>query len=304
MPGAAIGDVSRVPQDLVAAMRTVGLTHITAVSGSHFALLGGAVLALTGALALPRGLRSLIGVAVLTGLVLLVHPQPSVVRAAVMGAVGCLGLVVGRRSSAVPALATAVVVLLVVDPWLSRSAGFALSVLATGGIVLMAARLTSLLQHVLPRWLAIAVSVPVAAQAVCAPVLVLLDPAVSVYAVPANVLAAPALVPATLLGVATTVVAPWWPAAATGLATGAGGATWWVASVARTGAALPGAQLPWDGGPLGVAALVAFDAALLIPLLGGGRLVRERRPWILAVAALLLPGVLPEVRSAVLRLFV
>ncbi|WP_284294087.1 hypothetical protein [Luteimicrobium album] len=33
VPGVAVGDVTRLPDDLDTAMRTVGLTHVTAVSG-------------------------------------------------------------------------------------------------------------------------------------------------------------------------------------------------------------------------------------------------------------------------------
>jgi hypothetical protein len=50
------------------------------------------------------------------------------------------------------------------------------------------------------------VRLPVAAQLVCAPVILLLTPAVSLYAVPANVLAAPAVAPATVLGLAAGCV--------------------------------------------------------------------------------------------------
>src|SRR5699024_8124394 len=111
-------------------------------------------------------------------------------------AAGLLAVLLGRPSQAVAALCVTVVLLLLVDPWLARSYGFALSVLATAGLVLGTAPIARTLARVVPRWLAVAVAVPVAAQLACAPVIVLLDPSVSLYAVPANLLAAPALVPA------------------------------------------------------------------------------------------------------------
>ena len=302
VPGAAIGDVSRVPDDLTAAMRAVGLTHVTAVSGSHFALLAGAVLSLTGALRLSRTSRALITAATIGGLVLLVHPQPSVVRAAVMGVVGCLGLVLGRRSSAVAGLCVAVILLLLVDPWLARSLGFVLSVSATAAIVILGPRLADAFSRCMPGWLADGLAVPVAAQVVCAPVVVLLTPAVSVYAVPANLLAAPALVPATLLGVAATLVAGWWPMAGRLLCEGAGAASWWVAAVARTGAAMPGATLPWRDDICGAVALLAVDAAVVVALLGARRLRREGRLGILALTLLVAVLLLPEERSMVVTL--
>ena len=53
---------------------------------------------------------------------------------------------------------------------------------------------------------AAAVAVPLAAQAVCGPVVAMLAGQVSLVAVLANVLVAPAVAPATVLGVLATVV--------------------------------------------------------------------------------------------------
>ena len=300
VPGAAIGDTSRIPESLGEAMRSVSLTHVTAVSGSHFAVLAVTVLALTGCLRMPRAARAAVSILALAGFVVLVHPEPSVVRAGVMGAVATSGLLLGRRSSAVPALMAAVITLLVVDPWLARSFGFALSVLATAGIVLVAPHLAARMSTWLPGWLATAVAVPASAQLVCAPVVVLLDPVVSLGAIPANLLAAPALVPATLLGLAATLVAPWWPDAATLLAWGAGGPAWWVAAVARAGAALPGGRLDWPAGLPGLVALLAVHSAGAVAVLGAGRLARERRPGAMLVAAVLALALVPTVRSSLL----
>ena len=75
----------------------------------------------------------------IVGFVLLARTEPSVLRAAVMGTVGAGRA--GRRRPAARALAAlgrAVVVLVLLDPALAVSAGFALSVLATGGILLLA----------------------------------------------------------------------------------------------------------------------------------------------------------------------
>ena len=277
VPGAAVGDTSRLPADLDEAMRVAGLTHVTAVSGGHFAVLSSTVLGLAALLGLPRWARALAVGAVMTWFVLLVHPEPSVLRTAAMGLAGVVGLLVGRPSRAVPALAATVVVLLVVDPWLARSYGFVLSVAATGAIVLLAPRLAARVRGLVPHWLALAIAVPVAAQAACGPVLLMLQPTLSPYAVPANVLAAPALVPATLLGVGATVTGPWAPELAGLLARGAAGATWWIATVARTVAGLPGASVAWPGGAVGAALLAGLTAAVLGILVRGGRSRSEER---------------------------
>ncbi|HYF73617.1 MAG TPA: ComEC/Rec2 family competence protein [Nocardioides sp.] len=263
VPGVAVGDTSRLPADLDTAMRDVGLTHITAVSGGHFAVLATTVLAAAAALRVPRRPRALVTAVAMGAFVLLVHPDPSVVRAAVMGGVSALGMLLGRPSRTLPALAAGVLGLVVVDPWLARSLGFVLSVLATAGIATLAPVIAGWLSA-LPRWLAVAIAVPTAAQAVCGPVLVLVDPAVSPYAVPANLLAAPALLPATVLGVGAAVIAPVSVPVGEVLAQLSGAAAWWIAGVARAVAALPGARYAWRSGVEGALTLALLTVALLL----------------------------------------
>ncbi|WP_258723716.1 ComEC/Rec2 family competence protein [Cellulomonas sp. NS3] len=268
VPGIAVGDTSALPDDLDRAMRDSGLTHVTAVSGAHFSIVGAGVLVLTGAAGLPRRARAAVVCAVMLGFVVLVHPGPSVLRAAAMGAVGLGALVLGRPARAVPALAAAVVVLLVADPWLARELGFVLSVVATSGLVLLAGPLARRWSGSARAPVAYALAVPVAAQSVCAPVVLLLSPAVALYAVPANVLVAPAVAPATVLGLLAALVSPWWHAAGVILAELAGLACWWIATVARVAAALPGAQVAWTPGVVGLVLLAAGTAAGLALLLG------------------------------------
>src|SRR5690606_39518364 len=76
------------------------------------------------------------------------------------------------------------------------------------------------------------------ARSTVIPYTTLFRSAVATYAVPANVLAAPAVPPATVLGVLATVVSPWLPALAGPLATAAGWCTGWIARVALGWAAL------------------------------------------------------------------
>ncbi len=290
VPGIAVGDDRAVPADLTEDMRVTALTHLTAVSGAHVAIVLGTVLALCAWM--PRHVRAVLGAVVLVAFVALVRPEPSVSRSALMGAVVLTGLLLGRPARALPALCAAVVVLLVIDPWMSRSYGFVLSVLATGGLVLMARPWARWLSHVMPRWLATVVAVPGAAQAACGPVVLLLQPAVALYAVPANVMAALAVPPATVLGVGAALVASFWPAGGAALAAAASVATSWIALAARTFAGLPGAQLPWPGTVAGVVALASVTVVGLVVL---ARLGPPRPgPWLPAVLAvgilLLVPG--------------
>jgi competence protein ComEC len=122
---------------------------------------------------------ALVGAASVVFFVLLARPQPSVLRAAAMGVVALAGLASGSRARGVRVLCVAVVGLVVVDPWLARSPGFILSTLATVGILLLGPAWRDLLNRWLPRALAEAVAVPLAAQLVCLPVLAAISGRVS-----------------------------------------------------------------------------------------------------------------------------
>ena len=271
-------------------MRTVSMTHLTAVSGQHVAIILGLGLEALGAL--PRRWRALLGAVMLTLLVILVRPSGSVLRAATMGAVMLLGVVAGRRAASVPALCAGAIVLLLIDPWQSRDYGFALSVAATAGIVIGSKPVAAHLSRRLPRWLAAAVALPLVAQAACGPILILLQPSVGAWSVPANLLSEPAAVIATISGLLAALIAPAWPAAAAVTAWPALAACSWMVWVAGFFAHLPGAALPWSEGLTGALALGACEIGVLLAVSprarraladGAGRLRRRARgrlaPW-------------------------
>ncbi|WP_167051371.1 ComEC/Rec2 family competence protein [Salinibacterium sp. ZJ77] len=264
LPGLAVGDTSRVDEGLHADMKISSLSHLTAVSGANCAIVVGAVFAIAAALGTPRGVRVGAALLALIGFVVLVTPEPSVLRASVMAGVVLIGLASGRPMRGVPALALAVVVLLVVDPWTARSYGFALSVLATAGLLLLASPLASLLARWVPAPLALVVAIPLAAQLACQPVLVLLSPTIAGWGVLANVLAGPAAPLATVLGLIACLLAPVAPPIAVALAAIAWLPATWVASVATLGADLPGARLPWLDGAAGLVSLAALTALGLV----------------------------------------
>ena len=282
--GVALGDDHSLPAPLREDMRTVSMTHLTAVSGQHVAIILGLGLEALGAL--PRRWRALLGAVMLTLLVILVRPSGSVLRAATMGAVMLLGVVAGRRAASVPALCAGAIVLLLIDPWQSRDYGFALSVAATAGIVIGSKPVAAHLSRRLPRWLAAAVALPLVAQAACGPILILLQPSVGAWSVPANLLSEPAAVIATISGLLAALIAPAWPAAAAVTAWPALAACSWMVLVAGLFAHLPGAALPWPEGLTGALALGACEIGVLLAVSprarraladGAGRLRRPAR---------------------------
>lgn len=280
LPGLVLGDTSTLPGELSDDMRTAGLSHLTAVSGANVSIVLGAALALA-AVGRVRGRgRAVVAGVALVGFLILVRPSPSVVRATAMGAVVVLSLLTGGQRRGPPALAAASLVLLLLDPWLAVSPGFALSVAATAGLLLVAPRLRDGLATRCPRLpaaLVEALSVTVSAQLVTAPVLVLIGASVGLGAVPANLLAEVAVAPATLLGVAATLASAVSPALAHAIAVPAVLCAQWVAWVAHGVASTAPLLIPWPTGARG--------AALVLLLLASGALaVRFRAPARRAVA--------------------
>ncbi|GAA4666482.1 ComEC/Rec2 family competence protein [Frondihabitans cladoniiphilus] len=287
LPGLAIGDTSAVDESLEAAMKGASLTHLTAVSGANCAVVVALVLALGLQLRIPRLVRLGAAAAVLALFVVLVTPEPSVLRAAVMALVAIVLVAAGRPVRPLPLLAVAVGVLLLVDPWLAREYGFALSVLATAGLVVLAGPLARLFARVVPEPVAVALAVPFAAQLACQPLLITLSPSIPVHGLAANVLAEPAAPVATVLGLLACLVGPVWPGGAAVVAAAAWVPAAWIGAVARFCSSLPGRALPWPAEGWSVALL-----ALLVLLVAGVVLTTPyRRSRRVAVVGLLVVAV-------------
>ncbi|WP_323178199.1 ComEC/Rec2 family competence protein [Streptomyces sp. NBC_00340] len=289
LPGLVVGDTARVTPELDEAFKATDLTHLLAVSGGNFTILlalfiGPAGLAqrverrgLAPRLGVPLRATALLGGALTLAFVIVCRPDPSVLRAAACGSIALLAIATGRRRSLIPALATAVLLLVLYDPWLSRSYGFLLSVLATGALLTVAPRWSAALRRrrVPPR-LAEALAAAGAAQALCAPVVAVLSARVSLVAVPCNLLAEFAVAPATVLGFGTLATASVAMPVAKVLAWCASWPARWIAEIARTGAALPGGGVDWPGSWAG-AGLLALVTVVVV--LVGRRLLRH--PWLI-----------------------
>ncbi|TXN32841.1 ComEC/Rec2 family competence protein [Lacisediminihabitans profunda] len=288
LPGLAIGDTSAVSPALGAAMKATSLSHLTAVSGANCAVVIALIMLAGAALGLSRRWRIAASLVVLLGFVVLVTPQPSVLRSAVMATLVLVATAAGRPVRGVSILSLASVILLAVDPWLSRSYGFILSVLATGGLLILAGPITRLLARRLPTWVAAIVAIPLAAQLACQPVLVLLNPVIPTYGVLANMLAEPAAPLATVLGLAACLVLAPLPAIGHAIAWVAWLPAAWIAAVAQFFAGLPGSAIPWPAGAPGVAlAALATAAGLLAAFPPRSRALAVRRVASAGLALLL-----------------
>ncbi|WP_260614967.1 ComEC/Rec2 family competence protein [Microbispora sp. KK1-11] len=281
LPGLVVGDVSRLDEEVRLDLATAGLGHLTAVSGTNLAVVAGAVLLLGRFAGLPLAIRAVVAVLAMIAFSVVARPSPSVLRALVMGTVAAVALGTGRTRDGVAALSATVLGLVVFDPGLARQWGFALSVFATGGILVLAPRWRDrLTARRVPRLLAEALAVTAAAQAAVTPLLVLMSGRLDLAAVPANLLAEPAVAPATVLGFGAAVIAPVSMDLARLLVRPAGWAVGWIIAVAQRAADLPFASAQWFGGVAGVAALAAAAVGGWLVLRG-----RARRRVVVALAA-------------------
>jgi competence protein ComEC len=214
--------------------------------------------------------------------VLLCRTEPSVLRAAAMGLVALAALGLSGRAAGLRSLSVATILLIMIDPWLGRSLGFALSVLATGGIVWWSRRWVQGMQRWAPRVVGEAIAVPLAAHLATLPVAAAISEQVSMIGIITNAVAGPFVGPATVLGFAaaglslvSSTVAGW-----------AGMLACWLAQpilwTAHLGASLPGASWRW---PATLPSLVVLAAGCLIAAMLAPWVLRSR--WLaLAVAVL------------------
>ncbi len=262
VPALVDGDDAEVTPDLQEAFRATGLTHLLAVSGTNLTLVVGFLLALAGWCRVRGRWLHVVAAAGIVGFVLLARTEPSVLRAAVMGTIGLVALGTDGRHRALRGLGAAVLVLVLLDPALAVSAGFALSALATGGILLLAPAWRDALARWLPRWLAEAIAVPAAAQLACTPLVAAISGQVSLVAVVANLLAAPVVGPATVLGLAGGLLTLVWAPIGRLCGTLASWCVAWLIAVAEHGAALPTAAVGWGTSTVALVLLTVLTVAV------------------------------------------
>jgi len=211
IPGMVLGDTSKQSVEFKNSMRRSGLTHLVAVSGANFALVSAFVLWMMQFLFVRMKFRLSATAISLIAFIALVRPSPSVLRAAAMAAVLLVAQGTKKGRDSLPALGFAMAAVVVVDPWQARDAGFALSVLATAGLLLFAPVLIEKLSIHLPGKLAQALAPPIAATVFCSPIIVALSGYLAPMSVIANLLAAPFVAPITIVGFIAALFSPFAP---------------------------------------------------------------------------------------------
>ena len=212
IPGLTLGDTRNLTKDLNTSMRSAGLTHLVSVSGANVTILLSLVFLVLARTS--RSTRFIVAILTLASFVVLVRPQPSVLRAAAMGFVMLFAFVLQRKTAAINVLAVSVAVLVVIDPLLSATFGFALSVLATAGLLIwskpVGQKLSAALPNSIPQWLVDGIVVTICAQLAVLPILILLGAKISLVAIPANLLAVPLAGYVMISGLILTCLALVW----------------------------------------------------------------------------------------------
>jgi competence protein ComEC len=248
--GLVIGDDRDQGPAQRARFRAAGLTHLLAVSGQNVAFALAVVAPLTSRA--PPGRRFVLTLVVLAVFAVATRLEPSVLRATATAGVTALAVVRGRRASGIRALGLAVTALTLVDPFLTDSVGFQLSVAASGGILVLGPALAQRLPG--PGPVRMAAAVTIAAQLGVSPILIAMFGPVSVVTLPANLLAGWAAGAVMTLGLSVGLLAAVVPsevAAVVQLPTVA--LVWWIDQVAVWSVRVPAPRL----GGLAVFALVA-----------------------------------------------
>jgi len=226
--------------------RASGLAHLLAVSGSNVALLVALVLGAAWVAGAGRALAQGAAILAIAAYVGVVGASPSVVRAGVAGGLAAAAWLLSRPVDRWHLFAAGLAALLLHNPYNALDAGFQLSFAAVAAILLAVPRLTRWFEGTpIPPLLAVPIAVSGACTLATAPIAWWhFDELHLVGAVPANLLAAPA-VPAILwLGVLAAALDPVLPVAAAGCAALARYPCLYLYAVAELGAWID-AQVRW-----------------------------------------------------------
>jgi competence protein ComEC len=267
LEGVVLGDDSGLSDQLRQRFRASGLYHLLAVSGQNVALVAGGALGLAWLLGLPRWLGEIGALAGIGGYVLAVGAQPSVVRAGIAGALGSLAWLTARMTDRWYFLLLAAALLLAWNPYTLLDAGFELSFAAVVAIFALVPRFMRVLEgYPVPPAAAGVIAVSAACGLATAPVLWLQFHAIPLLTVPANALAAPAMIPLLTLALVGAVASPLAPALTVAIAWLNGWCAAYLAACARLIGGLPGAQIRSMR-----AALLLLSGALLAAAYASGR---------------------------------
>jgi competence protein ComEC len=241
--GVVLGDENGLSDGLRQRFRAAGLYHLLAVSGQNVVLVAGSVLAVAWVLGISRLVAQLGAIAAIAAYVLAVGAQPSIVRAGIAGGLCSLAWLTARVADRWQLLLVGAIALLAWNPYTLFDAGFQLSFAAVVAIFVLVPRVQGVLAGYPLGGLRPGIAVSAACGIATAPILWLQFHSLQLLAIPANLLAAPAVVPLLALALAAAAVGPLSPSAAAAFAWLNGWCAAYLAAVARVVGGLPFAQI-------------------------------------------------------------
>jgi competence protein ComEC len=241
--GVVLGEDGGLSDEVRQRFRAAGLYHLLAVSGQNVALVAGGVLLLAWLLGASRMIAEIGALAAIAAYVLAVGAQPSVIRAGIAGALCSVAWLTARATDRWHLLLVGAIALLAWNPYTVFDAGFQLSFAAVTAIFVLVPPIQRFLEGYPLGRLRPVVSVSAACGLVTAPILWLQFHSLQLLAVPANALAAPAVVPLLGLALGGTAVEPFSGSAAAALAWVNGWCAAYLVAVARVIGGLPFAQI-------------------------------------------------------------
>lgn len=194
-----IGDKSRLSQEFKEKLSITGLSHIVAISGMHIMIILEIFFLTFIFLGFWRREATILSLLILFFYILLIGVPASAVRAGIMGAFLYLGWAIGRLSQSSRSIVFAATAMVVFNPLiLARDVGFQLSFLATIGIIYFYPIFEQKLETQSSKIKEL-ISLTLAAQILCLPLLVFNFGKIPLLAPVSNILVVPSL-PILLIG--------------------------------------------------------------------------------------------------------
>lgn len=244
MAGLLTGSRKGIPEELMNDFATTGLTHIIAISGYNITMITAIIMSML--FWLPVRWRFLPSVSAIITFTVFVGASAAVVRAAIMGILGLLAMQCERIRDMRLTLLWTLAIMITWNPrYLWYDAGFQLSFLSVIGLLELSPYLGKRMKAV-PEFLGIRESLQatIAAQIATLPLSVLLFGRISLVAPLANVLIAPFIPLAMLLGTAAVILSPMAPPIGYAATAGSWMCLQWIILVARFSARIPYAAIP------------------------------------------------------------
>lgn len=258
----ACGWRADLPEDVYRQFQASGLAHVVAVSGAHLSIVAALVASLLGALRFPKPVSIAAQVALLVAYLALTAMPASAIRAALMTVAGMTSWTARRRASSLSALGCCITVMLALDAQAALSSSFALSVLATLGIVLFGGIMNSWLRACLgwaPAFIREALALTFASSVIATPFSAALFSQLPLAAPLANIVTAPLFGPVCAAGIAGAVACALLPAPSIA-SSFACGCAWLLLKAVQACSSIPYASVP-VAAPVSVALLAGFAVA-------------------------------------------